>query len=193
MIFHGKNALPRAALTSALTMSLGLSQAVPAAEGSGEMDVNAGLTQALSVTCTALNFGTTSIVEGTRAGGGTVVTLAATDGALTSTGSTAFALDNDSAATHGVCTISGSGSNTNSFNADITTSVDLSAATGETGPDTALTDLTVDTFTTDGGANDGSGGSTINIGGNLTIPDGLLSANMGDYTGTVTVTVDDNG
>jgi predicted secreted protein len=188
MKFQGKNFLPRAALTAALAISLGLSQSVLAADGSGAMDVNAGLTQALSVTCgTALNFGTTSIIADNDA---TVITVA-TDGGVSTDNNDGVATNVNSDAAAGVCSFTGSTVATGaSFDATVSGVSDLGAGT-VSAPETAVANLSLDTFkfTTPSISN---GGAEFSIGANLNIPAGLVEANFGNYETTVTVEVNDD-
>lgn len=178
---HLNNFLPRAALTAAFTMSLGLSQTALAESGSGEMTVTAGLSQALKVECTTLSFGTTSLIAGTRDGGDTVITVG-TDGTTDADDSDGVAAGTGAA---GECVVSGS-QDTGTFNVTVSEPV-MTAVNSGTLSDT---EITVGNFQT-AGAEISSGGATIAIGGDLTIPNSLVVDDYDDYSGTATVTVTD--
>ena len=179
--------LTRAILATSLVAGLGFSQTALAEEATGTLAINAGLSEAMTVTCgTALNFGITRVQLSDYSGDNTIV-VAATGGATkggTGTGVTV----GDGAA--GECSVSGSSETTGTITVSFTTSegnITLSK-------DSNSADLKVGTFTTtDGDALQLSGGgTTFNIGGTLTIPDNLTLENMGDYTGEVVVTVTDS-
>ena len=182
MEFRFNNSLSRATLTAAFMISLGLSQSALAESGSGEMTVTAGLSQALKVECdTNLSFGTTSLIAGTRTGGDTVITVA-TDGGTTADDSDGVAAGTGAA---GECTVSGSQENTGTFD------VSVSAPT-MTAVNSGTASITVDNFQF-AGVEISGGGATITIGGDLTIPDNLVTDDYDDYSGTATVTVTDPG
>jgi hypothetical protein len=186
MKFQGKNFLPRAALTAALTMNLGLSQSALAESGSGDMEVSAGLSQALKVECTqALDFGTTSVIAGSRTGDAAVITVPTSGSASLDSGVDGNEISVGTVAP-GSCTVTGSSANGGDFGVTVT------APTMTDSGGAALSGLSISSFTI-ADKSIKNGGATILIGGDLTIPDSL-SATNGDFTtysGTATVTVDD--
>ena len=171
---------------------LGFSQTALAEEATGTLTINAGLSEAMTVTCgTALSFGITRVT-------GTVPSMTLvmdTAGAITGDPINV----NPGSGTAGVCTLSGSLANDGTTvtvtygdtpQAGSSASETLSAegeAFSELAAATEGSELTVNTFTESATAISG-GGSTIDIGASLVIPAG---ASLGGYQGTIEVTVDD--
>ena len=189
MKFHVNDLLPRAALTAVVTMGAGLSQSALAEEGTGEVEVTAGLAQALKVECnTALDFGTTSLVAGDRSGN-TVITVAP-DGTTTTSGSDVVSVGT---AQVGLCTVTGSQNTAGTFTTKEFQAPTMNADSGQTAPDDGSGNptLTVSNFESSSTEIDSNGAADINIGGDLTIPDNLDGDNYGDYSGTVTFIVVD--
>ena len=193
--------LTRAILATSLVAGLGFSQTALAESTSTDLDVNAGLAEALTLNCnTALSFGITRL-ETLARGSATTLEVPAAGGIATAAGDTEGVTASGGEA--GACSIAGSlaGNNTEvtvtiAGETDGTGSVDLISNGTAFGPTTALTGvnaLKVSTFTTNPSpvviAEDGS--ASFGIGGTLTIPATVISANLGGYSATVTVEVAD--
>lgn len=192
----------RVLVASGIAVALGLSQTALADSAEDDLEITAGLTEALTLSCeTALDFGTTRLGELER-GGETTLTVSASDGDITVGGTDAGVTADSGQA--GECEISGSSAAENdevtvtiAGETDGTGSVSLdgdgSAFSDLDAPASALEDLDVSTFTTDPGSVviDSDGGATFNIGGELTIPSTVEGENLGGYSNEVTVEVDD--
>jgi hypothetical protein len=145
-------------------------QAAVAETATGDLSMEATLDEALTVSCgTSLDFGTVTVANGAS---GTVTVDTAGSGTypnnISQTGT-------DMA---GACTISGNNENS-------APTVTINAAQIDKGNDS----LTVNNFTDNADSSLDNGNGVFNIGGDLVIPDGF--ADFGNYSGTVTVTVDD--
>lgn len=152
-----------------MVMSVVIQTAV-AETATGSLSMEATLDEALTVSCdTSLNFGTITIANGAS---GTVTVDTSGNG----TYPTNISQSGTDAA--GACTISG-----NDQSSAPTVSISSGASIDKTD-----TSLAVDSFTDNAGSITGGNG-VFNIGGKLTIPNGFTD--FGDYSGTVTVTVDD--
>lgn len=167
----------------------------------GELEIKAGLNEAMSVVCdTPLNFGVTSIRSGNR-GNATTIALDRRNNDLTPGGNK----DNISTGqgTAGECSLYGSGASDGSTvtvtfenaGADVELSADEGAGNA---PGQAKSGITVGDFTVtaepdltqnDNGLEDGD--APFTVGGTLTIPGNLPRNTIGDYRATVTVTVED--
>lgn len=190
-----KNILTRAILATGLVAGLGLSQMALAEPAQDDLTINAGLAAAMSVSCgTPLSFGLTRVKTGNSTSN-TVNVNAQSDAA--SKGTNGNVITNVGTGTAGECTISGSAASV-----DATVTVTIAGQTNGTGtvslagastdgPSTAAT-LTVSNFITfPSQVEITAGDTTFKIGGTLTIPGGLVDDNLGNYTNTVTVEVDD--
>ena len=192
----------RVLVASGIAVALGLSQTALADSAEDDLEIKAGLTESLTLSCdTALNFGKTRLGELER-DDETTITVAPDDGAITVGGDVDEVTAGDGQA--GVCTISGSAASENDEvtvridgssleSADVSLDGDGSAFSGLDGPGSDIDNLDVDTFTTDPdpvriGA---EGGVTFNIGGQLSIPSTVEDDNLGGYSAEVTVEVDD--
>lgn len=165
---------------------------------SGELEIEAGLNEAMSVVCDQpLKFGVTSIRSGDR-GGKTTVALDRSNNA-TNLGGNSENISTDTAGTaqKGECTLYGSGASDGST---ITVTFDTSdvTLTRATGSENSANGMKVGSFTVtsepdltqlDAGNREGS--APFTIGGTLTIPGNLDRDTIGDYSGTVTVNVSD--
>ena len=185
--------LTRAILATSLVAGLGFSQTALAESADGTLTINAGLSEALTVTCgTALSFGITRVTGDVLTTGTTLVMDtegvitdkpdgvnpgSSTAGECTLSGSLA---DDDSpvAVTYGDTPVAGSSASA-TLSGNVDAFAELGAGTGT---------LTVNSFTQSATAISG-GGSTITIGASLVIPE---NASLGGYQGTILVTVDDN-
>ena len=189
----------RVLVAAGLAAGLGLSQTALAETASDDLEITAGLTEALTLSCNAaLSFGITRLGTLSR-DDDTTLTVDPETGAISEDGGIEGVTAGSGQA--GECTISGS-------NADESDTVTVTIA-GEIGtvslaadgeafgdlesPDSALEDLDVGTFTTDPGTVEieADGGATFNIGGTLTIPGNVGDDNLGGYSAEVTVEVDD--
>lgn len=202
---HRTTILHRALLATGIAVGMGLSQTALAETASDDLEITAGLIEALTLSCdTALSFGITRLTLEGRTGS-TTITVAASDGATTLSGYTSGVTAGTGVA--GVCTISGSAADENDpvtvkiggTEADLIAtgvSVDLegnaSAFDDLAAPDPALTGLAVTELGLNGPVTiDNSGGATFQIGGDLTIPQTVVTGNLGGYSTTITVEVDD--
>lgn len=193
----------RALLATGVAVSLGLSQTALADTATDELEITAGLTEALTLSCdTALSFGITRLGDLDRGGSNeTTITVAAADGSIsvggTDTGVTA------GSGQAGECNISGSSAAQNADvmvqiggedvgNASTTLNGDNDAFSGLGEPTPALS-LGVAGFELDPVTPqiDGNGAATFNIGATLTIPGTVIEANLGGYSNEVTISVDD--
>jgi len=191
------NTLPRFILGGSL---VGLMVVTPSAfaqtTATDDLDVKATLSAAFSISCdTALNFGEIVVPIGSESAS----VVIADDGSRTVNGVTTKTGDSPS---QGICNIAGGTANASigiTYLDNSDSDVDeITLAEGSTNkPDTALTNLKVDSFVpsedsdlTDPLDSDGKG--TVNIGATLQIPAGLSADNMGDYSGVVRVQVEDN-
>jgi len=189
-------------LATGIAVALGLSQTALADTASDDLEITAGLTEALTLSCeTALSFGITRLETGNR-GGTTTLTVDPDGGDITLGGDDT----NVSAGTGqaGTCTIAGSSATDGATvtvtiggssleSADVSLVADANAFSGLGPPGTLLNDLDVSTFATNPGSVviDSNGGATFNIGGTLTIPAEVTGDNLGGYSNEVTVEVDD--
>lgn len=163
-----------------------------------DLNVTAGLSEALSLTCgKALNFGTTTLAGGNRKAP-LKVDVSASQQTLGDGTESGMVL---TGANPGECSISGGdsgGKATVTFDTGGTeTAVGLGGADTD-GPGTAA-DLIADNFaasgtnvSADGTVTIGTDGTvTFKIGGTLTIPQTLDASNMGGYEGKITVNVEE--
>jgi hypothetical protein len=194
-----KQMLTRAILATGVAVGLGLSQSAIAESADGTLNITAGLSEAMTVTCnSALSFGVTRVTTGDR-DDATILTVDAdnTTGSPNTTSGTltdvTFGL-----VSPGSCTVSGSQADdttviTVSFEPTVIELAGLQGAEGLDIPGTDISGLNVDSFTTTSGATLEltDGGTIFGIGGRLTIPNNLVAGNLGGYGAQVTVTVDD--
>ena len=186
--------LTRAILATSLVAGLGFSQTALAASDDDNLEITAGISAAMTVTCgSALSFGITRVQLDNRGGDNTIVVDPST-GVATSAGDGTVTAGTGAA---GECSVSGSQASENTtvgvtFAAaeDLTaeTALELSAAS------TAISGLSVGSFVTTTGTDLQltSGATSFGIGGTLTIPNNVVSGNLGGYISTVVVTVDDS-
>ena len=178
----------------AVGLGLSLSQTALADTAEGELEIHAGLSTAMTVSCPqALSFGITTLPEENR-GGETTLTLDPDDDSISVGGQTDDIATGTGQA--GECTISGA-----DVNASMTVTVEdggsevgllEQAVLGLDAADAGAS-ISVTSFTTnpDPVQTDENGNVTFNIGGTMTIPEMIGSTGMGGYVGTATVTVDD--
>lgn len=209
---NNKTMLQRSLLTTGITLALGLSfglsQNALADTANDDLEVRAGLTQAMTLNCAPneangpLDFGITRLDLDTYVASTLTVIPNATggNGTTSSTGDTGVTYGSTD---HGSCTLSGSnatGQVVVSFSdADGNFDGTELALVGSGSPyslDAPTTDLTVtDGFYVDAFSEDHSdlsaGGTTIYIGGTLNIPTGIVADNLGGYTAEIKVEVDD--
>ncbi|WP_018952038.1 hypothetical protein [Thioalkalivibrio sp. AKL12] len=194
----------RALLATGIAVGLGLSQTALADTAEDQLEITAGLAEALTLSCdAALSFGITRVGELDRTGA-TTITVDASDSSITVGGDDSNVTAGNGQA--GGCTIAGSNADENDpvtvsiggTVADLVSGVtvnldgDASAFSGLEAPDTALSNLEVSNFTlNDSVSINASGGASFTIGGQLTIPETLIGDNLGGYANTVTVLVDD--
>ena len=186
-------------LATGVAVALGLSQTALADTAQDDLDITAGLTEALTLSCdTPLNFGITRLGTLDRAGE-TTITVAANDGAISPGGITEGVTAGGGQA--GTCAIAGS-SATEGDNVTVTIGgesgtvsldADGEAFSGLDVPGTPLSNLDVSGFATHPATVtiDANGGAEFNIGGTLTIPGTITEVNLGGYSNTVTVEVND--
>ena len=182
--------MQRIVLGSSFALAIGVASTANAEEASSDLEIRAGITEALVLRCeTSLSFGITRVdLENHDANAFVQVDP---DGSVTSQGSS-LSTGNG---TNGVCTMSGSqAANEDSITVEFegpSTQLEgkSNAFNGLDEPEKDI-DLLVDEFSVKGKTVDENGSATINIGALLTIP--KLDANaMGGYSGTIEVTVDD--
>lgn len=185
--------LTRAILATSLVAGLGFSQTALAETANGTLTINAGLSEAMTVSCTALSFGITRVTGAVPATETTLVMNTAGEISGQPGGV------NPGSGTAGVCTLTGSlaadlstvtvtyGDTPQAGNSASTTLSADSGAFSELGAATDGTVLTVNNFTESASSVD-NGGSTIDIGASLVIP---ANASIGGYQGTILVTVTD--
>lgn len=190
-------------LGSSFAITVGIASNANAETASSDLNVNAGLKEALSLTCgTALSFGIT-ILNVTDLTSDQTATVA-TDGTLSGSGGdgTAGLVGSEGTVSAGQCTMSGSkASDTSAVTVkyDGETGGESGASMTLTGENAALgldgaggsNTLTVDSFTQSISSFDTDGEATIDIGASLTTPSTLDANSLGGYSGTVTVEVDD--
>lgn len=173
-----------------------------AEETSGELEIEAGLNEAMSVVCDQpLKFGVTSIRSGDRGGDTTVELDRKNNDTNLGGNSTNVSADTTQTAQKGECTLYGSGASDGSTitvtfdSSDVLLGKDESSSNA---PDKAADGISVGEFTAtsepdltqeDNGLDDGS--APFTIGGTLSIPGTLDRETIGDYSGTVTVNVSD--
>ena len=195
-----KHALTRAILATGLVAGLGLSQTAMAEAAEGDLVITAGLQEAMTVVCTQpLSFGITRVATGER-GGSTTVTVNPNN-PNTGAGTLGGQTDDVTPGTtqRGVCEVSGSQADDNtlitvSFNPDTTNLGGQDGAEGLDEPETALGNLAVASFTTSRAKGDlelQDGATTFGVGGTLTIPNDLITDNLGGYGATIEVVVND--
>lgn len=206
---NNKTMLQRSLLTTGITLALGLSfglsQNALADTASDDLEVKAGLSQAMSLDCVTdgipLNFGITRInVDAYNTA--TEITVPATSGGSASVdaGGTgvsagsvqrgACALSGSSATNGATLTVTFADSGDSSFADNVLTLSGDGSAYSLDAPTTALSDLTVSSLTSSASSLT-DGASTIGIGGTLNIPATLVADNLGGYSASVQVTVDD--
>jgi len=188
-------------LATGIAVGLGLSQNAIADTATDDLEITAGLTEALTLSCdSALNFGITRLGELTR-GGETTLAVSAETGNLTTGGSTTGVTAGSGS--RGVCTIAGSSAAANTSvtvqiggsavgDASTTLDGDVSAFSGLDAPESDAT-LTVDSFQLNPAdvQIDANGGTSFGIGATLTIPASVSENNLGGYKNTVTISVND--
>ena len=186
--------LTRAILATSLVAGLGFSQTALAASDQDTLEITAGISAAITVTCgSALSFGITRVQLDNR-GGNDTITVDPSDGAITSDGSGNVTTGTGAA---GECSVSGSQASDNTkVGVNFATAEDLKAAPtlDLSGASTAISDLSVGSFKTTTGTDLDltKGATSFGIGGTLAIPDNVVADNLGGYTSTVVVTVDDS-
>lgn len=170
------------------------------AKATDDLNVNATLSTAFSISCgTALNFGEITLPIGKNESVSVEIAMDNTQ-TVTSTGSTTNVSTTGTTAA-GSCSIAGgtpNGSVGITYLNDDDTDVDEITLGGDGSIETALNDLKVDTFVPSEDSNvtgtlDGDGKGTIDIGATLQIPANLDADNMGDYSGLISVEVEDIG
>ncbi len=178
-----------------------LATTAQAETASTTVQVFAGLAPVIQLTCTDVNFGTWRVPTG--AGAVTTITLdGASDIAIAAGAITNVALSTTrNTSANGVCTVTGSLKTAGNGAATLTGgTASFSANTGSTGfmdesvtaPNTALETLGYVLALSSTTPAISAGGASFKIGGVMTIPVGLVSANYGDYKApTVTVSFDD--
>ena len=178
----------RALVATGVAIGLGLSQGALAATADGDLEITAGLANSLTVTCaTGLDFGTTTLGVLAR-DAATTITVDESDGTLTVGG-------NSDGVAHGVgsagsCTFSGS-TVTDGGPYEVNFPTANVYLTGD-GVDTPLVDeLEVKSLVSDKGVVT-NGQATFTIGGELSIPATVTADNLGNYSTTIEVTVDDD-
>lgn len=185
MIFS-KKLLPSIVLATSMGLGMAISPTIHAGEATATLEVTAGLREAMSLSCpTALTFGWT--------------TLEATNPAVTLTVDTAGAVSvpDPTGVTVGVsaageCTISGV--DPTQENIDIVISGATTMAGGVvdgSATPTAPLALVFGTVLDADSVAVTDGSATFKIGGTLTIPAAVVTANLGGYTAERTVTVTD--
>ncbi len=198
-----KRSLLTTGIALAMGLTLGLSQATWADSDNSDLEVKAGLVQAMTLDCTAssLSFGITRFSELDRTAdtvltldpGTQMIVVTAGEGGVGVTTGTGSA---------GMCTVSGSAAVVDTaLNVTIAGTTPAAATLALEGADNAIeglaepgvgASLSISLFTIDGApAIDETGGSTISIGGTLTIPMELLIGHMGGYQNTILVGVTD--
>ena len=164
---------------------------------SADLEVTAGLKDSMTLSCdTALNFGVVAVDLNSFEGGGVVL---GTDGSIGNVSSGLTPGQNS--VSNGVCSLSGSAASEGS---QIAVSYASQPLTGDDGAFAAISapiddgsgegagaPLTVGSFVESYEGVDASGNATIKIGATLLIPAGINADSLGGYSGTVTVTVDD--
>jgi hypothetical protein len=158
-------------------------QTAAAETATGNLDVKATLNEPLTVSCgSSLNFGTITVAANTAV----TYTLGPDGTESIDTGSIVTA-------NPGACTFSGSnGSGTATItevnsNALSGSSDTVDIQVGTSGPTVTVDEFVADTPTIT------NGGGTINIGATLNIGTDIDSGDFGEFSDTITVTVDDSG
>ena len=184
--------LTRAILATSLVAGLGFSQTALAESANGTIEITAGLSEALTVSCTGLDFGTVRVpIDG---GAGTVEITSAVNSTAAATG-TGFSAGGGSSST---CTISGSTATEGDLSvtfSDVVSGVvveDSTFSLADSSNTNALTnlDVTLSASTLDFAANPTP--TQFFIGGSLSIPGNLSADNLGDYSLTAQVNIDDS-
>lgn len=188
----------------ALGLSFGLSQTALADTASDDLQINAGLIQALTLSCdTALSFGITRLDTLDRSPAITKITLDPTDDTLSISAGSSTGVSTGTGQA-GVCTVTGSAQSDSSLvtvnvggeqQAPGDASVDLEAdgdAFTILDPPTEALSLTVDNFQLDDvfvRLTDGE--VTFKLGADLTIPAVVAENNLGGYSNTISVFAND--
>ena len=196
----------RALVATGVAIGLGLSQGALAERAGDDLEITAGLSTALTVECTtALSFGIIRLEDLNRDSETTITVASGFVGDPTIVG------DGVSVRGHsrGLCAMSGSADSNSALSVEIddesvegftptsTASVSLTgnatAMDGLGAPTAVLSGLTVDTFTVGGDSNsDANGAADVFFGAKLTIPAVTITAeNLGGYSNTIAVTIDD--
>jgi hypothetical protein len=186
--------LTRAILATGVVAAFSLSQMAVAEEARGELTINAGLSEALTVSCTPLDFGVTRVDPSANQTG--VLTILAEDGGTPNLADTPVGLTADSGSS-AECEISGSQAGPDSpvtvqFFAENTGGTLLTPDAINLTFEGAPAEFKITQLTTSPDIKiNGSGGSTFYIGGSLNIPATLLSTDMGAYSTSIFVQVTD--
>ena len=195
----------RVLVAAGLAAGLGLSQTALADTAEDQLEITAGLADALTLSCDTLSFGITRLGELEQRASETTITVPADGGAISVGG------DDDEVTAGSVqageCTISGSNADedhpvtvTIAGETDGTGSValvgDASAFSDLDAPEqvSEINPLGVSDFETEPSEVQigDNGGATFKIGGTLTIPSQVVEDNLGGYRAEVTVEVDDD-
>ena len=190
--------LTRAILATSLVAGLGFSQTALAETATTELQVNAGLAEALTLSCdTAMSFGITRLGNLDRSAV-TTLTLDPSNNNLTVTNDDGNVGVTAGEGQAGECIIAGSAAaNTTSVTVSFSTPDDLAGNTSAFGNLTApasgsdISGMAVSITSVTGVTIGETGGASFNIGGVLTIPATATPQNMGGYSTTTEVTVND--
>jgi hypothetical protein len=197
-------------VSGVLVWELALASVAYAESGQGTLEVNAGLSAALQLSCTKpLTFGVWFLTTGSREGGTTEIEISPgvpggspVTNKRSGTGSSGFPGPGQ-----GECTVSGSLADDNT---ELTVTFDVASINLQ--PEAVLFQglpssdggLSVKNFTIRPAASGSTfpalnsnpkltnGEATFAVGGRLVIPSNLTSEQLGGYSGTVTLTVTDN-
>jgi len=199
-----KRSLLTTGIALAMGLTLGLSQATWADSDNSDLEVKAGLVQAMTLDCTAssLSFGITRFSELNRTEA-TVLTLDPSAQTIAVTAGAGGGGVTTGTGSAGICTVSGSAAALGTaLTVTIAGTTPAAATLALEGADNAIeglaepgvgASLSISLFTIDGApAIDESGGSTISIGGTLTIPAEMVLSNMGGYHNTILIGVSDS-
>lgn len=168
------------------------------------IDVYAGLSSVMELTCSDVNFGVWRVPTGTRSGGATTVSLTSSDTtSITSGGTDKIALSTKyEAPKSGKCIVSGSTAADSAKGAASITAGDTGSfvTNGGTGfnnetlaaPTAVVSGFTYSLAVTEGSPTINSGAASFGITGTMVIPDSLTNDNYGGYqASSVTVTFND--